>query len=50
MNNFIKEKIGFYNFNLYYADTEGLHIEKIYWVVLAKANLVGKKLCQSRNY
>ena len=40
MNNFIREINGFYNNSIYYGDTDSLHIEKRYWDVLDKANLV----------
>ena len=49
MNNFIKEINGFYNNSIYYGDTDSLYIEKNYWDVLDKANLVGKNLCQGKN-
>ena len=48
MNNFIREVIGFYNISIYYGDTDSLYIEKKYWDVLDKANLVGEGLCQSK--
>ena len=43
INNFIREINGFYNNIIYYGDRDSLYIEKIYWDVLDKANLVGKK-------
>ena len=49
MNNFIREKNRFYNNSIYYGDTDSLYIEKKYWDVLDKANLVGKNLCQGKN-
>ena len=49
MNNFIREINGFYNNSIYYTDTDSLYIEKKYWDVLDKANLVGKNLCQGKN-
>ena len=49
MNNFIREINGFYNNSIYYGDTDSLYIEKNYWDVLFKANLVGKILCQGKN-
>ena len=49
MNNFIREINGFYNNSIYYGDTDSLYIEKKYWDVLDKANLVGKNLCQGKN-
>ena len=49
MNNFIREINGFYNNSIYYTDCDSLYIEKKYWGVLDKANLVGKKLCQGKN-
>ena len=49
MNNSIREINGFYNNSIYYGDTDSLHIEKKYWDVLDKANLVGEDLCQGKN-
>ena len=49
MNNFIREINGFYNNSIYYGDTDSLYIEKKYWDVLDKANLVGDGLCQGKN-
>ena len=49
MNNFIREINGFYNNSIYFGDTDSLYIEKKYWDVLDKANLVGKNLCQGEN-
>ena len=49
MNNFIKEINGFYNNSIYYGDTDSLYLEKKYWDVLDKANLVGEELCQGKN-
>ena len=49
MNNFIREINGFYENNIYYTDCDSLYIEKIYWDVLDKANLVGDELCQGKN-
>ena len=40
MNNFIREINGFYNNSIYYGDTDSLYIEKKYWDVLDRANLV----------
>ena len=45
MNNFIRETNGFYNNSIYYGDTDSLYIEKNYWDVLDKVNLVGEGLC-----
>ena len=45
---FIRDINGFNSNNLYYTDTDSLYIEKQYWDVLDKANLVGKKLCQGK--
>ena len=42
MNSFIREINGFYNNSIYYGYTDSLYIEKKYWDVLDKANLVGK--------
>ena len=49
MNNFIREINGFYNNNIYYGDTDSLYIEKKYWDVLDKSNLVGEGLCRGKN-
>ena len=49
MNKFIREINGFYENNIYYTDTDSLYIEKKYWDVLDKANLVGDGLCQGKN-
>ena len=49
MNKFIKEINGFYSNNIYYTDADSLYIEKKYWDLLDKANLVGKILCQGKN-
>ena len=49
MNDFIKDINGFYDNNIYYTDTDSLYIEKKYWDVLDKANLVGEALCQGKN-
>ena len=49
MNKFIRETNGFYKNNLYYTDTDSLYIEKNYWDVLDKANLVRDGLCQGKN-
>ena len=49
MNNFIREINGFYNNIIYYTDCDSLYIEKKYWDVLEKANLVGEEICQGKN-
>ena len=49
MNKFTREFNRFYNNSIYYGDADNLHIEKRYWDVLDKANLVGKNLCQGKN-
>ena len=49
MNNFVREINGFCNNSKYYGDTDSLYIEKKYWDVLDKANLVGEGLCQGKN-
>ena len=49
MNNFIREINGFYENNIYYTDCDSLYIEKKYWNILDKANLVGEELCQGKN-
>ena len=48
MNNFIREINGFYNNSIYYGDTDSLYIEKKFWDVLDKANLV-EGLFQGKN-
>ena len=48
MNNFIREINGFYNNSIYYGDTDSLYIEKNFWDMLDKANLVGEGLCQCK--
>ena len=40
MTNLIRETNRFYNESFYYGDTDSLLIEKKYWDVLDKANLV----------
>ena len=50
MNNFIKKINGFYNSNIYYTNNDSLYIETKYWNALDKVNLVGKNLCQGKNY
>ena len=49
MKNFIRKINLFYNISIYYGDTDSLYIEKKYWDVLDKANLVGEGLCQGKN-
>ena len=49
MDNFNREINGFYNNIIYYGDTDSLYVEKKYWDVLDKANLVGEELCQGKN-
>ena len=49
MNKFIRELNGFYNNDICYTDTDSLYIEKKYWDVLDKANLVGEGLYQGKN-
>ena len=49
MDNFIREINGFFNNSIYYGDTDSLYIEKKYWDILDKANLVGEGLCQGKN-
>ena len=49
MNKFIREINGFYENNIYYTDTDSLYIERKFWDVLDKANLVGENLCQGKN-
>ena len=48
MKKFIREINGFYENNMYYTDTDSLYIEKKYWDVLDKTNLVGERLCQGK--
>ena len=40
MKCFIREMNGLYNNDIYYGDTDSLYIEKKYWDLLDKANLV----------
>ena len=49
MNSLIRKINGFYNNSIYYGDTDSLYIEKKYWDVLDKPNLVGEGLCQGKN-
>ena len=49
INNFVRENNRVYNNSIYYGDTDSLYIEKKYWDVLDKANLLGKNLCQGKN-
>ena len=49
MNNFIRGINGFYIISIYYGDTDSMYIEKKYWDVLDKANLVAEKFCQDKN-
>ena len=49
MNKFFREVNGSYKNNNYYTHTDSLYIKKKYWVVLNKANLVGRNLCQGKN-
>ena len=42
MNNFIRERHGFYNNSIYYGDTDSLYIKKKHSDVLDKANLVAE--------
>ena len=48
MNDFIREINAFKN-NVYYTDNDSLYIEKKYWDVIDKANLVGENWCQGKN-
>ena len=48
MNSFIREMNGFFNSSVYYGDTDSLYVEKKYWDVLRKADLLGEQLCQSK--
>ena len=48
-NNFIREINGFHNNSIYCSDTDSLYIEKKYWDVLDKANLVAEELCPGKN-
>ena len=49
MNNFIHAIDGFYTDDVYYTDTDSLYIESKHWNKLNEAELVGKKLLQSKN-
>ena len=46
MNTFMRKNYGFYTNNIYYSDSDSLYIEKKYWDVLDRAELVGARLCQ----
>ena len=48
MKNFIREINGNFKNIVYYTDCVSLYIEKRYWDVLDKANLVGKNLFQRK--
>ena len=45
MNNFNREINRLYNNSIYCGDTDSLYLEKKYWDVLDRANLLGKNLC-----
>ena len=49
MNNFIREKNGFYYNSKYSGDTDSLYKEKKYSDLLDETNLVGEGLCQDKN-
>ena len=49
INSFIREINGFYKNSIYYGDTDSLYIEKKYWDVFDKANIVGEELCHVKN-
>ena len=49
MNTFITELNGFHNNSIYSADTDSLYIEKKYWDMLDKAELVGEEFRQGKN-
>ena len=49
MNNVFSEINGFFKSSIYYGDTDSLYLEKKFWDVLDKANLVGEELGQSKN-
>ena len=49
MNNFIRETNAFYKNNIYYTDADSFYMEKKYWDVLGKANIVGGGLCRGKN-
>ena len=49
LNIFIRELNGFFNNSIYYGDTDSVNMEKKYWDVLDKANLVGEELCLGKN-
>ena len=48
MNYFIREINRFNNNSIYYGDTDSLYIEKNYWDVLDKENLVGEDVCHGK--
>ena len=49
LNIFFREINGFYNKSICYGETDSLYIEKRYWDVNDKANLLGGNLCQGKN-
>ena len=49
MNNFIHAIGGFYKNDVFYTNTDSLHIENKHWGKLKKAGLVGKNLLQGKN-
>ena len=47
IDKFIREKKRFFKINIFYTDSDSLYIEKKYWDVLNKANLV-EELCRRK--
>ena len=49
LKSFNRQMNGFYNNSTNYGNADSLDIEKNYWDVLYKTNLVGEGLCQSKD-
>ena len=49
LNNFRCEIDGLKANNMFYLDTDSLHVDKKYWDVLVRAGLVGENLCQGED-
>ena len=49
MKNFIHAIVGFYSNDVYYTNTDSLHIENKHWDKLQGAGVVGKNLLQGEN-
>ena len=49
MSNFRQAINGFYTNDVYYTDTDAVHIESKHWEKLDTAGMVGKSLLQGKN-